>query len=406
MRIGIVAGEESGDLLAAELIRAMRARAPDLELEGIVGARMIQAGCKALAPAERLAVMGLFEVLGRYRELHALRSKVASHFIRRPPDVFIGVDAPDFNLGLERALRRAGIPTVHYVSPTVWAWRRYRIKKIARSVDLMLTLFPFEADFYARHQDTPVPVRFVGHPLADSIALEEQEEQRCSLRAGFGFAADAKVVALLPGSRAGEVARLAQPFLETALWLAQRRPGVQFVAPMANSMARELFDRTRRDIAPHLSIVLLDGRAQDALRAADVVLLASGTATLEALLLKRPMVVAYRVAALTAFLLKRFLLKTPYFSLPNLLAGRALIPEFSQSRVTAENLGAALLRYLDEPGRVAALREDFNAIHRALRRNASEQAAQAVLELLGAQGGRSSRRPASRDTGTSMCGAT
>lgn len=386
MRIGIVAGEASGDLLAAGLMRAMQARVPDVQFEGIAGPRMIQAGCKALAPAEHLAVMGLFEVLGRYRELRALRAEMARHFIRHPPDVFIGVDAPDFNLGLEHALHEVGIATVHYVSPSVWAWRQYRIKKIARSVDLMLTLFPFEAEFYKRHKDTPVPVCFVGHPLADGIAPEEQVEERRRLRGEFGFDPDAKVVALLPGSRAGELKRLAQPFLETALWLAKRRPGVQFVAPMANRTVRDLFEQARLDIAPQLPVVVVDGRAQDALRAADVILVASGTATLEALLMKRPMVVAYRVAALTAFLLKHFLFKAPYFSLPNLLAGRVLAPEFSQHQVAAENLGAALLRYLDEPEQVAALREEFSAIHRALRRNASEQAAQAVLELLHARG--------------------
>ncbi len=386
MRIGIVAGEASGDLLAAELIRAMRARVPDVQFEGIAGPRMVQAGCRALAPAERLAVMGLFEVLGRYRELRALRARVARHFMENPPDVFIGVDAPDFNLGLEHRLKQAGIATVHYVSPSVWAWRQYRIKKIARCVDLMLALFPFEAEFYARHEKHPVNVRFVGHPLADSIALEEQEDERRRLRADLGFAADAQVIALLPGSRVGEVKRLARSFMETALWCIKQRPGLQFVAPMANSAARELFEQARLAIAPQLPLVLLDGRAQDALRAADAVLVASGTATLEALLIKRPMVVAYRVAALTAFLLKHFLLKTPYFSLPNLLAGRALAPEFSQNQVTAENLGSALLKCLDDTQYVSELHNSFYQIHHTLRCNASQQAAEAVLELLRARG--------------------
>ncbi len=386
MRIGIVAGEASGDLLAAELIRAMRARVPDVQFEGIAGPRMVQAGCRALAPAERLAVMGLFEVLGRYRELRALRARVARHFMENPPDVFIGVDAPDFNLGLERVLRQAGIPTVHYVSPTVWAWRQYRIKKIARSTDLMLTLFPFETEFYAHHKKHPVNVRFVGHPLADSIAPEEQEDERRRLRADLGFAADAQVIALLPGSRVGEVKRLARSFMETALWCIKQRTGLQFVAPMANSAARELFEQARLAIAPQLPLVLLDGRAQDALRAADAVLVASGTATLEALLIKRPMVVAYRVAAPTAFLLRHFLLKTPYFSLPNLLAGRALAPEFSQNQVTAENLGSALLKCLDDTQYVSELRNSFYQIHHTLRCNASQQAAEAVLELLRARG--------------------
>ncbi len=227
MRIGIVAGEASGDLLAAELIRAMQARAPELQFEGIAGPRMVQAGCKALAPAERLAVMGLFEVLGRYGELRALHARVARHFMENPPDVFIGVDVPDFNLSLERMLKQAGIATVHYVSPSVWAWRQYRIKKIARSVDLLLTLFPFEAQFYARQKKYPVNTHFVGHPLADNIALEQQHTERRALRAEFGCAEDAKVIALLPGSRVGELKRLARPFIETALWCRSQRPGQQ-----------------------------------------------------------------------------------------------------------------------------------------------------------------------------------
>jgi lipid-A-disaccharide synthase len=383
MRIGIVAGEASGDLLGAGLIQALRDRVPDLIVEGIAGPRMVEQGCTALFPTEKLSVMGLVEVLGHYRELRVIRADLTRHFITHPPDVFIGIDAPDFNLGLERKLKQAGIPTVHYVSPSVWAWRRYRVRKIAHSMDLMLTLFPFEAAFYASHPKHQVPVKFVGHPLADTIALDEETHaRRVELRKQFGIPAEAEVIALLPGSRVSELKYLARSFIEAANWCRERRPGLYFVAPQATPATRRLFAEAVSAYAPDLPVTLLDGRTHEALRAADIALIASGTATLEALLLKRPMVVAYRLAWLTAWLVKP-LLSVPYFSLPNLLAGQELVHEFSQDQVTAQNLGRALLDLFENPRQIAHLRETFTGIHRSLRKNASVRAAEAVLELTG-----------------------
>ena len=265
----------------------------------------------------------------------------------------------------------------------MWAWRGYRVRKIARSVDLMLTLFPFEAAFYASHPKHPVPVKFAGHPLADAIPLDEQTPaQRAALRKQFGIPTEAQVIALLPGSRVSELNYLARSFVEAANWCRERRPGVYFIAPQATPATRRLFEEAVSAYAPNLPVTLVDGRTHEALQAADIALIASGTATLEALLLKRPMVVAYRLAWLTASLVK-LLLRVAYFSLPNLLAGRKLVQEFSQDQVTPENLGRALLELLDDPQRTAHLREAFTGIHRSLRKHASDQAAQAVLELTG-----------------------
>lgn len=384
MRIGIVAGEASGDLLGAGLINAIKAQVPDAVFEGIAGPRMVAQGCHALFPAEKLAVMGLVEVIAHYRELHAIRRQVLRHFLHRPPDVFIGIDAPDFNLGLARRLKQVHIPTVHYVSPSVWAWRPYRIAKIAASVDLMLTLFPFEAAFYAAQARHRVPVSFVGHPLADEIPLlseQEDRQERHAVRTRLGLPATAEIVAVLPGSRVSELHYLADRFAQTIAWCARQRAGLYFIAPHANATTRKLFQQALARHAPDVDVMMLDGRAHEAMRAADVVLLASGTATLEALLLKRPMVVAYRMAWLTAKIARR-LLNIPYYSLPNLLAGHPLVEEFSQEAVTPENLGAAVLRFFERPDRARALCAQFTDIHAALRQNASHKAAQAVLDLL------------------------
>lgn len=383
MRIGIVAGEASGDLLGAGLIRALRQRHPEAVFEGIAGPRMIEQGCRALYPAHKLAVMGITEVLGRLFELLRIRAHLLRHFTAHPPDVFIGIDAPDFNLALERGLKRADIPTVHYVSPSVWAWRRYRVHNIARSVDRMLTLFPFEAAFYAAHAGHPVAARFVGHPLADAIAPPGAEDAtlRLRLRREFNLSAEAQVIALLPGSRETELHFLAAPFIQAAAWCHAQRPALRFIAPQAGALTHKLFERALAQHAPQLPVTLIDGRAQDALRVADAALIASGTATLEALLLRRPMVVAYRMAPLTAWI-ARCMLQVPWFSLPNLLAGRLLVPEFSQEQVTAENLGHALLRCLDDASRLVEINAAFDNIHRTLRRNADAAAAAAVLELL------------------------
>lgn len=375
LRIGIVAGEASGDTIAAGLIAAIRAQLPDAVFEGVAGPRMQAAGCTSLYPLERLSVMGLTEVLGHLPGLLAMRRDLRKHFTATQPDLFIGVDAPDFNLGLERALRRAGIRTLHYVSPSVWAWRRYRVRKVAASVDCMLTLFPFEARFYHEQQ---VPARCVGHPLADLIA---DDVDRATARDRLGIDHAGQLVALLPGSRVGEVERLAEPFLAAAAWCAARHPGLAFVVPLASAGARAAFAQALAQLPAPPPVILLDGQGLEAMAAADAVLLASGTATLECMLLKRPMVVAYRLSALT-YRLARRLVRVPYFALPNLLAGQPLVTELIQHQVTAENLGRALLQLLEDPARVERLAHAFAGLHAELRRNASQRAAEAALELI------------------------
>lgn len=376
MRIALVAGEPSGDLLGASLIAALKKHYPQARFEGIGGERMQNQGFETLFPLEKLSVMGLVEVIRHLPELLLIRRSLYRRFAAEPPAAFIGIDAPDFNLGLEQRLRARGVPTVHYVSPTVWAWRRRRVRKIARAVDLMLTLYPFEADFYREHA---VPVRFVGHPLADDIHLQTD---RLAARHALELAEEAgPLVALLPGSRLGEVETLAPLFVDCARWLLQQRPDLRFAMPAATERLQHRLLAILARSGPDLPITLIRGRAREIMAAADVVLLASGTATLEALLLKRPMVVAYKMAPLTVWLVSR-LIKVPYVSQPNLLAGRELIEEFIQDDATVENIGPALLALLDDPQRCARLEEAFMAIHRQLRRNASVQAAEAVAGLL------------------------
>lgn len=369
--IALVAGEASGDILGSGLMQALKVRHPDARFIGVGGPRMQREGLDSYFPMERLSVMGLVEVLGRLPELLSRRKRLIRTLIDAKPDVFIGIDAPDFTLGVELKLRRAGIKTVHYVSPSVWAWRQKRVLKIREACDLMLTLFPFEARFYDEHQ---VPVRFVGHPLADTIDLQAD---RAAAREALGVAGQTPLVALLPGSRGGEVSRLGALFLDAAERLRAMRPGVQFVLPCASAERRVQLEQllAGRD----LPLLLLDGRSHEALAACDAVLIASGTATLEALLYKRPMVVAYRVAPLTFKILKR-LVKSPYISLPNLLAERLLVPELIQDAATPEALAQTLAPLLDD-GEVQT--EGFDVIHRALRQDASRQAADAVLGLIG-----------------------
>jgi lipid-A-disaccharide synthase len=375
MRIGILAGEASGDLLGTGLIQAIKQQVPEAQFEGIAGPGMMAQGAKSLFPMDRLSVMGLTEVLSRYFELLGIRNQLARHFIANPPDVFIGIDAPDFNLGLEIKLRKAGIKTVHYVSPSVWAWRQYRVKKIARAVDLMLTLFPFEADFYRDHQ---VPVTFVGHPLADMIELQpDQSAYRQQLQLPQGK----QIVAILPGSRSTELRYLADDFLQAAAWLMERQPGLHFVAPMANPQRREQFEAALSRLQQPLPLTILDGQSRAAMAAADVVILASGTAALEAMLLKKPMVVAYRVASITYWAYKP-MMRISNFCLPNLLAGETLVPEFIQHALTPEAIGSALLDYLQQPQKSQQLAERFLAIHKTLKQDASAQAARAILSLL------------------------
>ena len=364
-------------MLASGLIEALRARVPGARFEGIAGPRMLAAGCETLYPMERLSVMGLFEVFGRYLELIPVRRQLARRFTENPPDAFIGVDAPDFNLSLELALRAAGVKTVHFVSPSVWAWRRYRLNKIARAVDMMLALFPFEPPIYDAHS---IPVRFVGHPLADEIAMRTSRD---AARARLSLDPGARIVALLPGSRVSELRRLAEPLARTARWVHQRRPEVRFVAPLVDGAMRDFFSRALAEHAPDIRCDLLVGASRDAMAASDVILLASGTATLEALLLKRPMVITYRTMHLT-WILGRAMLHVDHVGLPNLLAGARLVPELLQDDATPERLGPALLDRLDHPGRQRHVLEEFDRIHRALRNDAYTKAAEAVLEVVAA----------------------
>ncbi len=367
--IALVAGEASGDILGAGLMRALKSRHPDTRFIGVGGPLMQAEGLDSYFPMERLAVMGLVEVLGRLRELLKRRKALIQTLMAEKPDVFIGIDAPDFTLNIELKLRQVGIKTVHYVSPSVWAWRQKRVLKIREGCDLMLTLLPFEAKFY---EEQGVPVRFVGHPLADTIDLTCD---RNAARAQLGLS-DGPLVALMPGSRGGEVGRLGALFLDAAQRLQALVPGVRFVSPCANALRREQLEQML--VGRDLPVTLLDGQSHQALAACDAVLIASGTATLEALLFKRPMVVAYRLAPLTYWILKR-LVKSPYVSLPNLLAQRLLVPELLQDAATPEALAETLAPLLAD-GRGQT--DSFDQIHRTLRRDASNQAAEAVLALL------------------------
>jgi len=376
MRIVLVAGEASGDQLGAGLIGALRRLQPDAQFAGIAGPAMQAAGCVAWFPAEELAVMGLAEVLRHLPRLARLRRALVRRILADPPDVYIGIDAPDFNLRIEPVLRRAGIRTVHYVSPSVWAWRRGRVRLLRAACDRVLCLLPFEAPFL---EAAGVRATFVGHPLADAIPPQsDREAARRALGLGAGM-----VVGLLPGSRLGEVTRLAAPFLDAAALLARDWPGMRFLAPMATARVREAFaaELARRPGAPPVQLV--DGRAREVMAASDGLLVASGTATLEAALVGRPMVVAYRLAPLTYWLARGLrLVRLAHFSLPNLLAGEALVPELLQDAVTAARLAAELDAILRSPGRQQALARRFAGLHRELRRDASARAARATLEVV------------------------
>jgi len=377
LRVAIVAGEQSGDQLGAALIAALRERVGSLECFGVAGPKMRAAGCAAWAGSEELSVMGLAEVFGHLPRLLRLRASLAARFAAARPDVFIGIDSPEFNLGLAARLKRAGIRCVQYVSPQVWAWRKGRVRTIGRDCDLVLCLLPFETAFYREHG---VHAEFVGHPLADQIPLAVDV---AGARRALGVAADATLIAVLPGSRLAEVSRLARPFAATAAWIHARRPQLQFIAPMASAAVRDCFERQLAQAPENTQIRLVDGQAQQVLAAADAAIVASGTATLETLLSGKPMVVAYKVSALTFFLLDTLgIVRVPFFSQPNLLAGRRLVPEFKQRQVTVEALGAALLAELDDPAHLAELREEFTRIHLALRRGGAARAAEAVLECV------------------------
>jgi lipid-A-disaccharide synthase len=382
LHIGIVAGESSGDALGAGLIRAIREREPQALFEGIGGPRMTDAGCFSLYPMERLSVMGFTEVVRHLPALLGVRRDLREHFIATPPDIFIGIDAPDFNLGLERSLRHAGIRTLHYVSPSVWAWRRYRVRRIAQSCDCLLTLFPFEEDFY---REQPVQIRCVGHPLADQLA---DEVNPATARHHLGFPLETPLVAMLPGSRRDEVRRLAGPFIRTALWCRKLMPDMRFVVALANRECRAEFEKELRQHRESPPMTLLNGRSLEAMAAADVVLLACGTAALECMLLKRPMVVAYRMSPLS-YRIAKLLSGTRSYSLPNLLVGKPVVREIIQHGLTAEKLGGEIMRLINNRRLTCELAEIFSGIHTELRRDANRSAADAVLDMVGRNDARS-----------------
>lgn len=374
LRLGIVAGESSGDLLGARLLRALAARCDGLVVEGIGGQRMADCGLRSLFPMERLAVMGFSEPLGRLPELLRLRRRLVAHFLQRPPDLFLGIDSPAFNLPLARRLHRAGIPTIHMVSPAVWAWRPGRIHRIGKSVDLVLCLFPFEPPLYTA---CGIRAQFVGHPLAEETA---ECPDQSGTRAALDLPVGASVLALLPGSRASEVRQLAPTFLEVAQRLAADRPQLRLVMPVANDACRRVLEPLLTEYAA-LPLTLLFNDARTALTAADAALVASGTATLETALLQRPMVVAYRMRALSALLVSR-LLCTEYVALPNILAGRQLVPELLQGAATPEALLAAMEPLLDIPHKRAEMVAEFGAMRDRLARDFAGESADALMDLV------------------------
>lgn len=374
--IALVAGEASGDQLGAALVEQLRLRYPEARFVGIGGRQMQEAGVEAWWDAQQLAVMGLFEVLSHFPRLLKLRRELRRRLLDLRPDVFVGIDAPDFNLGLEIKLRRAGISTVHYVSPTVWAWRQKRVRKIGRAADLVLCLFPFEPPFYEGHG---VAARYVGHPMADQI---EADSDPAAARRALGLDPDATTVALLPGSRVSEVSRLAEPMIGAVRLLRSQRPGLQFVAAMAGDAADAIF-RQALQAANCEGIALVANRPRQVMAAADVVLCASGTATLETMLVNRPLVMVYRIAASTFWLVKNLrVIRRQLFSLPNILAGESLVPELVQDEATSKRMAEEIQRWLDDPARAADLRRRFDELHATLRCDASSRAASAVSGLL------------------------
>lgn len=375
MRFGLVAGETSGDQLGAGLIRALQDLVPDARFEGVAGPLMQAAGCEAWEEAEALAVMGLIEPVKEIPRLLRLRRSLLRRWSADPPDVFIGIDAPDFNLGLEVALKSRGIRTVHYVSPSVWAWRQRRVRKIARAADKVLCLLPFEKAFYDQHG---IGADFVGHPLADAVPRDLSASRA---RQELDFAASV-VVAVLPGSRVSEVKRLGPVFIAACQQMLAERPELRFIAPMASNKVREPFAAELQKAGVAQQFRLVDRQAQRAILAADVVLLASGTAALEAALLQRPIVAAYRLAPLTYLLAKVLrLVKVPYFTLPNLLTPEPLVPEFLQGAATAAALSASVLGLLDDPARREMIAGEFARLRDQLAQGADRLAASAVLEL-------------------------
>lgn len=371
--IGLIAGEASGDLLGAELINALKSHNSGLRFEGIAGPKMVAAGAQALAVNERLSVNGYVEVLRHLPDLLRLRRDIVRHFLHDRPKVFVGIDAPDFNFGVEERLKAAGIPTVHFVSPSIWAWRGERIHRIKKAVSQMLVVFPFEAEIYEK---AGIPVTYVGHPLADRLPLEPDV---AGARAKLGVDTSGPVIALLPGSRQGEVKRLAPILLQAAKLILQAKPDARFVMPAATDAVKSVLQALLQ--TSPLPIQLLDGQSHEAMTAADVVVLASGTATLEAALLKKPMVITYRVPAITYWLAKGKLY-LPWVGLPNILLKRFAVPELLQENATPEKIADATLDWLDSPGKCAELATEFRQLHETLRCNAGERIAEALQPYL------------------------
>lgn len=375
MYIGIVAGEASGDALGAGLIQSIKKLEPGAKFFGICGPKMCAEGAETMVPMDSISIMGVDGLFRGIFNILKIRRNLIRNFIDNPPDLFVGVDVPDFNLGLELQLRQASIETVHYVSPTVWAWRGYRIHKIRRAVGHMLTLFPFEADYYKKHN---VPVTFVGHPMADQIPFSVD---KLSARNRLELPIDHTIIALLAGSRISEVERLGEVFIRTAKALFENDSHRFFVAPFVNESTQELFRKILNDHAPNLPVKLVLGRSREAMAASDAVLLASGTAALEAALLGKPMVVSYRVSALTAVIV-RLSRQVEYFSMPNNLLGRALVPEFLQDQATVGNLESAMEGLLSGNQNIEEIKNSFTQIHHDLRCNANDNSAKAVMSLV------------------------
>ncbi len=372
--IALIAGEASGDILGAGLMQSLQARHPGARFIGVGGSEMAAAGLDSLFPMEKLSVMGITEVLAHLPELLRLRKQLVRFLLEQQPDVVIGIDSPDFTLPIARRLHERGLKTVHYVSPSVWAWRQGRIKGIKKSIDLMLCLLPFEARFYEEHQ---VPVSFVGHPLADRVPLQTDTP---AARKTLGLRSDDTLLAVLPGSRGGEVGQLMPVFLDAMVALNASRPALRFVIPAANAARREQIE-TLLEQAPDLPVTLVDGESRTVMAAADVILMSSGTATLEGLLVGKPMVVGYRVGKVT-YAIARRLVKSEFVSLPNLLCREAMVPELIQDDLTCDAIVAEVNRWLDNPAQAQALVSRFQAVHEQLRGGASEKAADAVSQLL------------------------
>jgi lipid-A-disaccharide synthase len=371
--IALVAGETSGDILGAGLIRALKKHHPNIKFVGIAGPQMQAEGCQAWYEMEELSVMGIVEVLGRLRRILAIRRDITKRLIDLKPDVFIGIDAPDFNLSLEGKLKQASIKTIHYVSPSVWAWKQKRVFKIKRNTNLILAFLPFEKAFYDKFD---VPCRFIGHKMADDIPLEPDQT---AMRQQLGIPVDCQCLALLPGSRHAEVTLLSEPFLKAAQLLRDKFPDLHIVVPLVNGKRRAEFEQIKAEIAPELKLQLLDGHAREAMIASNAAILASGTVALECMLAKCPMVVGYKMKAFTFWLAKK-LIKTPYVSLPNILAGKEIVPELLQHDCTPENIANHIVPLLKSDN--SELKATFLALHKQIRCNADEQAAQAVLDVL------------------------